>query len=231
VFADLDEATLAPLAERSRLTPYAPGEHVFFAGDPATALYVLAHGQLKEYVNSADGQERIVEIYGPASVFGDPGLFAVERDRVVNVAAVKPSTVVAIERPDLMPFLYSLTMERMLEGLTAQVRELVQMSSGLAFDRIRDRLALKLVELAETHGTSDPRGTRITLKLSQSLLAGMVAATRPNVNRALRELVETCEITVEGDQYTVTNPQRLRAAIAPERPSLYRRNRPRHTDG
>lgn len=59
------------------------------------------------------------------------------------------------------------------------------------------------------------------------MLASAIAATRPNVNRAVRELVESGEIVVDGDNYIVTNTQRLRAAIAPERSALSRRNRRR----
>lgn len=99
------------------------------------------------------------------------------------------------------------------------------MIAGLAFDRIRDRVALKLVDYADEHGGADPRGTRITLKLSQSLLASAVSASRPNVNRAVKELVTGGELVVDGGTYVLTNPQRLRASIAPERPILSRRNR------
>ena len=232
VFQDLQPAQLAPLAESCRRTGYAPGDHECFVGDAATELWVLEHGQLKEYLNSADGQETIVDIYGPGSVFGEPGLFVPERNRLVNVAAVKPSIVIGIPRAELLAFMQSHhpAMERMLEQLSAMARELVISASALAFDRIRDRLALKLVELAETNGAPDPRGTRITLKLSQGLLAAAIAATRPNVNRAIRELVVAGELTVNRDEYILTNPQRLRAAIAPERPIPSRHNRPRGPD-
>lgn len=227
VFADLQLAEVRPLAERCSRVGLAPGEHVFFIGDPATHMYVLEHGQIKEYVNSADGQETIIELYGPPAVFGDPGLFARERDRIINVAAVEPSVVIQIPRAELVAFLHQHqpAMERMLEGLAAQIRDEVHVIAGLAFDRIRDRLALKLVEYADEHGAADPRGIRITLKLSQTLLASAISATRPNVNRAVKELINAGELTVDGDTYVLTNPQRLRASIAPERPILSRRNR------
>jgi CRP-like cAMP-binding protein len=162
-------------------------------------------------------------------VFGEPGLFAPERDRIINVAATRPSVVIEVPRAALVAFLHEhpSAMEGMLEGLASQGRDAIHVIAGLAFDRIRDRLALKLAELADTSGAADPRGTRINFKLSQGMLASAIAATRPNVNRAVRELVESGEIIVDGDDYIVTNTQRLRAAIAPERSPLSRRNRRR----
>lgn len=229
VFARLPAADLIPLAGRCRRRGLAAGEHVFFVGDAATHLYVVEHGQLKEYLTSSDGQETITDIYAPPSVFGEPGLFAPERDRIVNVAATRPSVVVEVPRVALVDFLHEHqpAMEGMLEGLASQARDATHVIAGLAFDRIRDRLALKLAELAETDGAADPRGTRINFKLSQGMLASAIAATRPNVNRAVRELVESGEIVVDGDNYIVTNTQRLRTATAPERSALSRRNRRR----
>jgi CRP-like cAMP-binding protein len=229
VFAGLPPAALTPLAGRCRRRVLAAGEHVFFIGDAATHMYVVEHGQLKEYLNSSDGQETIIDIYAPPSVFGEPGLFAPERDRIVNVAATRPSVVIEVPRAALVAFLHEHppAMEGMLEGLASQGRDAIHVIAGLAFDRIRDRLALKLAELADTSGAADPRGTRINFKLSQGMLASAIAATRPNVNRAVRELVESGEIIVDGDDYIVTNPQRLRAAIAPGRSPLSRRNRRR----
>jgi CRP-like cAMP-binding protein len=229
VFAGLQFADLIPLARRCRRRGLAPGEHVFFIGDTATHMYVVEHGQLKEYLSSSDGQETIIDIYAPPSVFGEPGLFAPERDRIINVAATRPSVVVEVPRAALVAFLHEHqpAMEGMLEGLASQARDAVHVIAGLAFDRIRDRLALKLAELAETNGAADPRGARINFKLSQGMLASAIAASRPNVNRAVRELVESGEIVVDGDDYIVTNAQRLRAATAPGRSALSRRNRRR----
>ena len=229
VFAGLQFADLIPLARRCRRRGLAPGEHVFFIGDTATHMYVVEHGQLKEYLNSSDGQETIIDIYAPPSVFGEPGLFAPERGRVAATLMIRPSVVIEVPRAALVAFLHEHqpAMEGMLEGLASQARDAVHVIAGLAFDRIRDRLALKLAELAETNGAADPRGTRINFKLSQGMLASTIAATRPNVNRAVRELVESGEIVVDGDDYIVTNAQRLRAAIAPERSALSRRNRRR----
>ena len=229
VFADLPTAALIPLAGRCRRRGLAAGEHVFLIGDAATHLYVVEHGQVKEYLISGDGQETITDIYAPPSVFGEPGLFAPERDRIVNVTATRPSVVVEVPRAALVAFLHEHqpAMEGMLEGLASQARDATHVIAGLAFDRIRDRLALKLAELAETDGAADPRGTRINFKLSQGMLASAIAATRPNVNRAVRELVESGEIVVDGDNYIVTNIQQLRAAIAPGRSALSRRNRRR----
>ena len=163
VFAGLQFADLIPLARRCRRRGLAPGEHVFFIGDTATHMYVVEHGQLKEYLNSSDGQETIIDIYAPPSVFGEPGLFAPERGRIINVAATRPSVVIEVPRAALVAFLHEHqpAMEGMLEGLASQARDAVHVIAGLAFDRIRDRLALKLAELAETNGAADPRGTRI----------------------------------------------------------------------
>lgn len=227
LFADLTPAELAPLVKVVRRARFRRGEQVFAVGDPATHLYVVDSGRFKECVHSVDGDETITELLSPGAVFGEPGLFAPERDRVVSVVALEDSAVLMVEREPLVRFLlaHPPTMLRLLEGVVAQVRESVEVVAGLGSRRIRDRLAVKLAELAETHGVDHPAGRMIDLRLSQSTLAGLVAASRPNVNRALAELTDLGHVrSVEG-RYVVTDVARLRAAVGAERRLRHRRNR------
>lgn len=75
---------------------------------------------------------------------------------------------------------------RLLEGVAAQARALAEDSARIAYRPIRERLAIKLLELASTHGQPDGDRIRMALDISQSALAGMIGASRENVNRALR---------------------------------------------
>ncbi len=226
LFADLHPEEIVPLAARARRHFYQRGEYVFRVGDPATALYVTASGQLKESVVSVSGEEIIFEIFTTGAVFGEPGLFAREKDRVVDVAAMQPSVVVAIPREPLVDFLlcHSATMLRLLEGLTAQVRTSVEELSSVAFRKIQERLVLKLLELAETHGKPSGSVTTVSLQLPQRTLAAMIGASRENVNRALAVLVDTGDVQIWNTGQVVLDTSRLRRRVGEQRPLLHRRN-------
>jgi CRP-like cAMP-binding protein len=203
LFQDLSPAELEPLARTLDSREYRRGEYVFRAGDPAEFLYVLAAGEIKYVMTTAEGDEWILEVLTPGAVFGEPGLFAPEHNRVVDALAIKPCSVLTIRRDRLIDFMqhHRPVLMRMLEGFAADVRLTVETVTDIGFAEIRGRIVRKLVELATKHGQEHEDGSvEIALTVSQATLAGLVGATRENVNRALRVLAGEGRVRlIDGD--------------------------------
>lgn len=233
LFGDLSVAELEPLALAALTRRFAPGEYVYRIGEPASALFVVVDGQLKEGLVTADGDEYIGEIFSAGGVAGEPGLFAVERDRVVDLVAMTPVTVLAIQRDRLIAFLlrHPATMLRMLEGLATQARSAVEEAANLGYRTVTERIAFKLVELSGTHGVPDAAGVRIRLAISQGTLAALVASRRENVNRALASLRRAGLVTTEADDLVILDLEGLHRAAAVEGPGHRRNRRPGPTGG
>jgi CRP/FNR family transcriptional regulator len=100
LFQDLSPADLELLAETLYFREYKGGEYVFRAGEPAEFLYVLAAGEIKHVMTTAEGDEWILEVLTSGGVFGEPGLFAPEQNRVVNALAIRPCSVLTIDAID-----------------------------------------------------------------------------------------------------------------------------------
>ena len=226
IFQDLTPAELESLAERTGHRDLAAGEYAFHTRDPAAELFIAQSGQLAETLITADGSELVVEIFTAGDVFGEPALFVPERTRMADVRAMEPSRVLMIDRDLLVKFLFQhpRAMLRMLEGLASGFRTQAEATVHLAFEEIRERLVIKLLELAETHGRSYLGGVRIEFDLSQATLAGMVGATRENVNRALAPLIASGEVRLERKRLVV-DVDALRRYLATAEPPLHRRNR------
>lgn len=201
----LPDAALAPLAEAAHEVRLARGEAAFRVGDPADGVYVVATGLMKESVIDAAGREIVFEVFTRGAVEGEPGTFAFEGDRVVDFVAVEDSTLLRISRAHLLAFGWDHheVIVRLLGGLVAQVRQGVDDAMALAFERIRDRVAVKLIELAVTQGEPLGSRTRIPLRLSQSMVAAMAGATRENANRAIRALMADGLIEERDGRYLV----------------------------
>ncbi|HEX2850690.1 MAG TPA: Crp/Fnr family transcriptional regulator [Acidimicrobiales bacterium] len=225
LFSDMTPASLEPLAAQARSRLYGPGEFVFREGDPAANLYVVASGQLKESWLSPDGDELVSEIFVTGAVFGEPGLFAPERNRVVDVVAMTRSELLVVPRQSLVDFAtaHPPVLLRILEGLAAQVRSLTEELVGVAFRPIRERLSIKLLELATTHGEPDGDGVKVAMSLSQSSLASLIGASRENVNRTLQSLADTGAVVLQNGRIACLRPAELARHAAPS--ALYRRNR------
>jgi len=235
---DLAPVAVRPLAERMNTREFPRGAYVMRAGDPALALHMLIRGHLKETIPTPAGEELANQLYLAGDLFGEAGLFARERNRLVNVVALERSQVGSLDRDTLIDFLqrHPAAMLRMLQALAEETRKYGHLLVNIAFRPIRERLALQLLELS-TDGGQPSRG----VELSQTMLAAMVGATRENVNRALARLVEDGCIEISGGLITVVDAERLRvlgasgvpllpAANRPARPSMARAADPDQTD-
>lgn len=212
---------------------YERDAHVYSVGDAATHLPVVAVGKLKHSIPTPDGDELVLEVVQVGGICGEPGLFAREGIRIADLVALEPSVVIGIEKAGLIEFLtrHPAAMVRMLEGLAEQVRSTVEDLGAIAFQDIRGRLALKLLELAGMYGRSSPSGVRIDMRLSQTTLAGMIGATRENVNRAMRALSDSGHVRVSGMTIVVPDVDVLRAIAGGGHLATYRRNTGRSIDG
>jgi CRP-like cAMP-binding protein len=228
LFQDLSPAELEPLAETLDSHEYRRGEYVFRAGDPAEFLYVLTAGQINYFMTTAEGDEWILEVLTPGAVFGEPGLFAPEHNRVVDALAISPSSVLGIRRDRLIDFMqrHPPAMMRMLEALSAEVRLTVETVTDIGYAEIRRRIVRKLLELAARHGQAHEDGsTEIALSVSQATLAGLVGATRENVNRALRALTTEDKVRLVSGRFLIPDLKGLQREADRGRTPLLGRNR------
>src|SRR5258708_13303249 len=154
LFQDLSPAELEPLAKTLNARNYRRGEFVFHVGDPADFLHIVATGQVKYFMTTAAGDEFVHEVLAPGAVFGEPGLFAAERNRVVDAMAMQPSIVMSIRRDRLIDFMqrHRPAMMRMLEGLAGDSRVAVETITHLGYAAIRSPVPPKLLDPSTTPG-------------------------------------------------------------------------------
>ena len=128
------------------------GECLCHFGDPADEIWVVLSGEVKDSVVDAEGYEVIHFVHGPGMTLGEPGFFAVERTRIVEVIAVGPTTMIRLGRRDLVPFMqrHPWVKDRVLEALASNSRWQTTVISSAARRSLRDRLILRLLELAES---------------------------------------------------------------------------------
>jgi CRP/FNR family cyclic AMP-dependent transcriptional regulator len=227
LFQDLSPAELEPLAKTLQLREYKRGEYVFRAGEPAEFLYIVAAGEIKYVMTTAEGDEWILEVLTSGGIFGEPGLFAPEHNRVVDALAIKACSVLTIRRDRLIDFMHRHppVMLRMLEALAAEVRLTVETVTDIGYAEIRSRIVRKLLDLAAGHGEEHEDGSVVIgLSVSQATLAGMVGASRENVNRALRALGAEGKVRLTRGKFVIRDPAGLHREADRGRTPLHHRN-------
>ena len=214
IFGDLTREDVEELVPHLRQVTFARGEAIWNEGAPATDLYVMAEGLVKSYRISRDGVELILEIASACDCLGEVGLFHPGGVRLVSATAMERTVCFMIAREPLVAFMarHPPAMLRVLETIAETAGRAAGSLTDVAFEGIRGRVARVLLALAEEHGEAAGAGRRIRLKLSQTTLGSMVAASRENVNRALAFFISSGAVSQREGFFFVHDRQVLESA-------------------
>ena len=214
LFADVPEETLASLAQCLGKRTFARGMILFHKGSRGNSLYLIEQGKVRIFILSETGQEISLNIHGPGDCFGELALLD-GQTRSAGAVAVERTVAYTLQRQDFLRHLdQSPQMARaLLAQVSTHLRNATDYAEGLAFLDVQGRVALVLLRLAERYGVEDDNCIQIDLRLTQSDLAGHVAASREMVNRVLRSYRTQGLISIEGQCIRILDEQGLRNRI------------------
>jgi len=214
LFADLADEDIRALMAIARKRTFRSGEVIFHRDDPGQVLYVIKEGKVKIYLISPDGQEISLVVFGKGECFGE---FAILDDlpRSANAIALEKVECYTLQRSDF----HNAIMKnpkiaiQILEVLSKRLRTTNQMVEDLIFLDVYGRVAKKLLELAETHGTQVDDGVRIDVRLTQQDLASMVGASRESVNKVMGYFTDKKFISTDKHKITLHRTNDLKRRI------------------
>src|SRR3954447_17574415 len=181
--ADDQRAVLAS-ARRRRFTR---DEVIFHEGDPGDTIHLIAKGRVAAETVTPMGETVIVNVLGPGDSFGELALVDPSARRGATVRALEATETLSLshaafdelrrKEPAIDQFLLVL-LATQVTGLNERLREAY-------FEPVDTRVLRCLARLAAVY---DSDGDQVTVPLKQDTIASMVGATRPSVNRVLRDL-------------------------------------------
>jgi len=212
LFHGIASERLEQLAPRLRRQAFKRGSMVYLEGDPSDVIQIVVEGCVKVSKVSEDGGEIIIMYARPGDTCGLPAALVEGARRATQGEATEDSVLLALDRESLYELLERepVIMRRVLENVARMARFELEAHSGVAFLDLPARVAMKLLDLAEQYGEPSEEGTRIARRISQRELAGMVAASREKVNRAMKRLVDDGVIQHDAGTIVISSIQRLR---------------------
>ena len=170
---------------------YAKGETIFYAGDPATDLHVIARGQVKLVTQDANGSERILVVCGVNDFIGEA--FLTEASTYfVDAVALTDTVTCPVSRQQFLQMAlhaphFTLTFTEILASHLFHCREQL----GHSYAPVKTRLVKTFLEQAERFGEPEESGwVKLETQLKHEELASMISATRVSVSMAIAELRE-----------------------------------------
>jgi CRP-like cAMP-binding protein len=177
--AVLTEAETRELVKQAHIQRLSAGDVVFRKDDPGDGLYGVLEGRVVVTVESAEGKELILNMFGPGEFFGEIALLD-GKGRTATAVARDASRLVFLSRAAFLPFLgqHHETAVRIIAFLCERLRRTTGLLEDSAFLSVATRLAKQLAALA---GASQGA----TVRLSQEELAQTLGVTREMVSRQL----------------------------------------------
>ena len=156
-------------------------ETIFSQGDPGKNVLYIQKGGVRLSVVNETGKEAVVAILGPGDFFGE-GCLAGQPLRIGSATAVAPTTVLVIEKNEMIRVLHveHEFSDRFISYMLSRNIRVEEDLVDQLFNSSEKRLARTLLLLAR-YGMED-RPQKVLPKISQEMLAEMVGTTRSRVN-------------------------------------------------
>jgi len=214
LFASISAADRSALARLVQERAYRGGQRVFMAGDAGDRLYIIKSGMVKIGVTSSDGREVTLALLGPGEFFGELALLD-GLPRSSDAVTVDACHFLLLRRDDFLQFVVTRPeiALHLLEVLSRRLRNDNDLVQDATLLDVPARLARVLLRLCTTAGQPVAHGTRITLRLTQSDLAGMAGASRESVNKCLVLYEQDGLIRRERGLIVVPDPELLEKRI------------------
>jgi CRP/FNR family transcriptional regulator, cyclic AMP receptor protein len=215
LFADISPAELQTIARHIVPRTFRQGEIIFHEGDPGRFLYLIKSGQVRIFINGLDGSETSVILFGkPGDIFGELAVID-GLTRSASAVALGETVLYTMSRDNFRQQMrqYPQLALNFMKVLSQRVRYNTKQMDSLATMGVPQRLARKLLELAQDYGRVQPRGVCIDMSLTQTNLASLIGATRESTNKSLREFRKRGWVELTNGRITILDPDALRAQV------------------
>lgn len=215
LFRDLSDPILERLQEDIVERPYGQGDIIFREGDPGQILYLVKSGQVRIFIYGLDGSETSVILLGrPGDIFGELAIID-GLPRSATAVAMEPTVLYTVSREAFRTHMRQnpqLALNFMQE-LSSRVRQNTRNIDTLTSLPVPQRLARKLMELAQDYGRVEEDGVSVNTTLTQGQLASLIGATRESTNKALREFRQQEWIRMDNGRIIILDPDALHAQV------------------
>jgi CRP/FNR family cyclic AMP-dependent transcriptional regulator len=214
IVTGLPQALFDGLMASARRMTLAQDDVLFQAGAPGDGCYLVLDGALKATVNTPDGHERMLAVFGKGMMVGEMALVDHE-ERSATVTALRPSTLAYVSRDNF--FRYA---DRDTSVYRHALRILAQRLRGTNEDTLAQgnatvagRVARALLLLADNLGAPEKGGGRvIAQQVSQADIAAMAGAARENVSRVIAQWMRTGIMKRSNGRYVILRRDALKNA-------------------
>ncbi len=186
------------------------GGFFFIQGDPSDRMYVLIEGRVKLTQVGPDGQQALIRMITPVTLFALVAMTAFT-DYLVTAQAVENSQAFYWTRDELMEFMRRspVIAVNAMQMMAERLQEIQERFREVTTVKVEKRLAHTLIRLAAQSGKEVEQGTLIDLPLTRQDLAEMSGTTLFTVSRILSHWDDQGLIIASREQVIIRDSNQL----------------------
>jgi len=210
LFSDTGKPELERLAKGCHLRRFERGEMVMRVGEACDVFHVVVVGQVKLYVISPSGQEKVIELVGPGASFGEALMF-LGKPCLVNAQSLVDSLLLTVHRKAVLDELESDNRFalRMLAGLSRRLHGLVHDVQAQALQSGVQRVVGYLLRDLDFDEGPQGQARTVSLPVSKATVASRLSLTPEYFSRVLRELETAGLIEVDKRDIRILDGRQL----------------------
>ena len=210
LFSGLSKEELGRISESSQMACYAKGSMIFSIGEPCEAFHIAVTGQVKLFVVSQAGHEKVIEIISPGQSFAEALVF-LEKPYILSAQALCDTVLVNVSKQGVFNEIrqdphFAL---HMLAGISRRLHGLIQDVEGYALRNGMQRLIGFLLRDVETESLTGQNTVTVSLPASKATIASRLSLTPEYFSRVLHELETHHLIQIDRREIHIPDVQKL----------------------
>ncbi len=212
LFNDLSPAELKTVADGCTLRRLSRSDMVFRMGDPCNEFHVVVTGQVKLFVLSPAGQEKVVELIGPGQSFGEAIMFT-NRPYILGAQSLADTLLLTVSKQAVLAEIerdhrFAL---RMLAGVSRRLHGLVHDVEDYALHSGLQRVIGFLLRDQAVEDCEPGEVRIVSLPVSKATIASRLSLTPEYFSRVLHELEAHGMIEIDRREIRILDAKRLSA--------------------
>ena len=208
LFAAFDDERFGQIASGAQVVRLDPHQVLFQRGDRASAFYIVTEGQVRLFLESRGGEEKILAFMGPGQVFAEAVMFMESPTYPVSADSTEATTLISVLNGDFLAALKgdTRTCLRLLAGLSQRLHAQVQEIEELTLESAGSRLIRHLARRAVRDSTG---GLRVHFDETRQMLASQLAIKPETLSRLTRSLTAAGLIESDGRDIVIPDLEQL----------------------
>ena len=211
LFSGLSDADIAAIGHATTMTHCRPGQVILSPDDPPDRIHIIKKGRVRVYRVTPDGKQLTLDIYEKATILGDMRLLGQDRVAEAYAETIDAAVICTITPDELRRLVerHPIIGVNIITFLSRRLQEAERELEAMAYQRVGQRLARKLLDLGQRFGVETVRGTLIQARLTQQELAEMIGTTRETLAHTLSDFRRRDLLDTAHHQVVIRDAERL----------------------